>query len=675
MRARSAKQSVIGFWRVYQNMEIIQLHLKHFGKFTDYRLDLHAGINVISGGNETGKSTLHAFIRAMLYGVSRNRSRSLDEYQLREPWDNPAYFAGSMKLLYEGKIYRIDRNFYRREESVEVVCETDGTQAEDPNLAIKYFVGGLSEADFDNTVFIRQAQSETGSQLSSRLRDCMVNREAAAGDSPDVSAALEYLKKKRKKIDGEKKAALGRIEEEIREKTRESEYVQRDLESLLEKQSKDGVTEKESAPYERIVENVPAGDAEDGRGTEDGNTGSGARTGHAEPGGGARTGHGESGSGDQTGYAGTGGVQDQEETAPGTGRMPDQDEASEDTPADTPEDTPAPETEPEETSGVLPPVMLLLSFAATLLLCACAFLSADRRIRYLTLAGAVLTGITAAMLLWRILHPVSRSEQIRRKIRREEFLNRHLGFREDPEDPADREQALRRGQRARDAILRAKEEEEQREQIRAEQNRIRLEQALELQQKEEMARRGKDVERIARSQVFEREISLRRQKLDELRSQLEELYRKKAALGQYDEEIRAVGMAESRIRELAGTIVHESGDDFSKEVSALLSGLTDGRYTRISLDDSMVVRLNTPDRLLTLDQISFGTMQQVYFALRLASAGILSKSSEVPVILDEPFAMYDEERLERALRILSGSARQVILFTCQTRELDILKRI
>ena len=77
--------------------------------------------------------------------------------------------------------------------------------------------------------------------------------------------------------------------------------------------------------------------------------------------------------------------------------------------------------------------------------------------------------------------------------------------------------------------------------------------------------------------------------------------------------------------------------------------------------------LNTPDKLLTLEQVSYGTMQQVYFALRLASAGLLSGESEVPVILDEPFAMYDEKRLESALRILSGSARQVILFTCQTR--------
>ena len=32
-------------------MEILELNLKHFGRFEDYTLNLHAGINVISGGS------------------------------------------------------------------------------------------------------------------------------------------------------------------------------------------------------------------------------------------------------------------------------------------------------------------------------------------------------------------------------------------------------------------------------------------------------------------------------------------------------------------------------------------------------------------------------------------------------------------------------------------------
>lgn len=601
-------------------MEIIQLNLKHFGKFTDYRLDLHAGINIISGGNETGKSTLHAFIRAMLYGITRNRSRSLDEYQLREPWENPSYFAGSMKLLHEGKIYRIDRNFHRRDESVEVVCETDGTRAEDPLLAISCFTGGMSEVDFDNTVFIRQAQPAANAQLSGRLRDCLVNREMTADESLDVSAAQDYLKKKRRQIEQEKNDELGKIEEEIREKTRESEYINRDLERLLERRSQEGA-EEETASFERIP---------DTPGREDE------------------------------------GIRSDPETGTGGGEAPGREEEAE---ASTLPD------EPVETSGVLLPVMVLLSFAAAILMCACAFLASDQKLRYLTAAGAALIGIVAVFLLWRLLHPVSKSERVRRRMKREAFLDRHLGFREDPEDPDDIAESMRREQRARDKILRARQEEERDQQQREEKRRAQIETLLEMQEKEDRERRGRDVERIARSQVLGREISLRREKLDTLRSELEELYRSKASASKYDEEIRAVEMAQSRIQELSGSIYHESGAEFAAQVSAILAGLTDGRYTRISLDEKNLVRLNTPDRLLTLEQVSFGTMQQVYFALRLASAGLLSKRSDVPIILDEPFAMYDEERLESALRLLSGSARQVILFSCQARELDILSKL
>ena len=344
--------------------------------------------------------------------------------------------------------------------------------------------------------------------------------------------------------------------------------------------------------------------------------------------------------------------------------------------ADT--EDPAESAEPEEreeTDGVLLPAAVFLSFITAVLMIVCAVITTDHRMRYAAIAGAVLVGIVAFSLLWRILHPVSGEERIRRRLKREAFLNRHLGFREDPDDPADREEAMRREQRARDQILRAREEEARKEQLREELRRARIEKELALREKEDTEQRGRDVERIARAQVLDREISLRRQKLDELKEELEGLYRKKAALASYDDEISAIEMALSRIRELSGSIYHESGAGFEKEVSALLSGLTDGHYTRIALDDKNVVMLNTPDRLLTLEQVSYGTMQQVYFALRLAAAGFLSGDSEVPIILDEPFAMYDEKRLESALRILSGSARQVILFTCQSRELDMLSNM
>ncbi|MBQ4176399.1 MAG: hypothetical protein II640_02920, partial [Lachnospiraceae bacterium] len=56
-------------------------------------------------------------------------------------------------------------------------------------------------------------------------------------------------------------------------------------------------------------------------------------------------------------------------------------------------------------------------------------------------------------------------------------------------------------------------------------------------------------------------------------------------------------------------------------------------------------------------------------------AQLLSGGADLPLLLDETFAMYDEERLESAMRFLSSSSRQVILFSCQKRELEMLAKI
>ena len=42
---------------------IKQLNLDHFGKFHGREIDLNPGVNIIYGANESGKSTVHAFIQ------------------------------------------------------------------------------------------------------------------------------------------------------------------------------------------------------------------------------------------------------------------------------------------------------------------------------------------------------------------------------------------------------------------------------------------------------------------------------------------------------------------------------------------------------------------------------------------------------------------------------------
>ena len=65
--------------------------------------------------------------------------------------------------------------------------------------------------------------------------------------------------------------------------------------------------------------------------------------------------------------------------------------------------------------------------------------------------------------------------------------------------------------------------------------------------------------------------------------------------------------------------------------------------------------------------------KQIYLSLRLAIMNEISKE-KLPVILDEAFAYYDDQRLEAALDFLSKIDNQVILFTCTNREKEILNK-
>lgn len=134
-------------------MRILEIQMKNFGKFSDRRICFHEGVNILYGKNEAGKSTVHAFLRAMLFGIERARGRRAgnDEYSLRKPWENPGYFAGVMRFESGGKVFRLERNFNRREKSVSLVCETDGEELSVESGDLDVLLEGLNETSYRNT--------------------------------------------------------------------------------------------------------------------------------------------------------------------------------------------------------------------------------------------------------------------------------------------------------------------------------------------------------------------------------------------------------------------------------------------------------------------------------------------------------------------------------------------
>ena len=116
---------------------------------------------------------------------------------------------------------------------------------------------------------------------------------------------------------------------------------------------------------------------------------------------------------------------------------------------------------------------------------------------------------------------------------------------------------------------------------------------------------------------------------------------------------------------------------FTQNLSDVIEKISDGKYNKISINDEtgMVVGLPSGE-YVEAEKLSTGTIEQLYLSLRLSMAKELSKET-MPIILDEAFAYFDDERLENTLKFLLDNFKenQILIFTCTNREERILNKI
>ena len=144
-------------------------------------------------------------------------------------------------------------------------------------------------------------------------------------------------------------------------------------------------------------------------------------------------------------------------------------------------------------------------------------------------------------------------------------------------------------------------------------------------------------------------------------------------------EIDAINLAAETMTELQGSIQSSFGHYLNKEAGELIAGITGGVYDSMWIDQNLDIFMNTPGKIVPIEDVSSGTMDQIYLALRLAAARLIQGDSgaaeaRLPLIFDDSFAMYDEQRLASALRYITEIHHgQILLFTCHTREQRILE--
>lgn len=133
----------------------------------------------------------------------------------------------------------------------------------------------------------------------------------------------------------------------------------------------------------------------------------------------------------------------------------------------------------------------------------------------------------------------------------------------------------------------------------------------------------------------------------------------------------ALELAAARMQEVSGDVRKETGNRLAARAAEILGGITEGRYTKIFVDEGLDISIFDGVRKIPLHMLSRGTIEQIYFAVRMAASEILYEEA-FPVLLDDTFAYYDNRRMEATLKWLAQQKKQVLLFSCQDREKEAL---
>ena len=620
-------------------MRILDLHIDGFGKFHDLSVSFDKDLNVVYGKNEAGKSTLHTFIRCMFFGLERGRGRAAraDLYSKYEPWQNKAVYGGRMRVEKDGVIYRLERNFQKDQKAFVILNETAGKEIEPTKGFMDFLLGGLTETAYNNTISIGQLKCVTEGGMVTELRNYIANMNTTGNLSLNITKATSYLKNRRKEFERQLTPEAARtytallteiknIEKEISAPEYENQLqTYQDLRSQVKNQLSEKQTERETL-LQKIAK---------GRQALDGAQFTDEASIHAYQENARNT------------YAHYKEVAD---AASRRGR------------------------------SILPVIMLVLAVFCALGAGALGFLSSQTFDPVVFGTGTLIsvsTGVAhytvglicalsaaavfffAVGLIFFMKNRSLKQELSMTKKLLQEIFSRHLG------DSSISGEAM------------TAFESRMEEFVRLSQVLERSEQSVQEQASEINALQAKETDcddAISRQQKAQWELEKRLDHLAHCKDQTESLKQVLAENDRIREEITAIDLALETMTELSATIRDSFGLYLNKTASELISGITGGIYDSMSVDESLNVFMNTRTRLVPVEQVSSGTMDQIYLALRLAAAKLIQPEGDyMPLIFDDSFVLYDEDRLHTALKWLKKAyPGQIIIFTCHQREAQMM---
>ena len=109
---------------------------------------------------------------------------------------------------------------------------------------------------------------------------------------------------------------------------------------------------------------------------------------------------------------------------------------------------------------------------------------------------------------------------------------------------------------------------------------------------------------------------------------------------------------------------------FFDNLSDVVKIITNGKYVKVYVNDEIEVE-DYLGKIYSIDKLSFGTIEEIYFSLRVSIALMISQE-KFPIILDESFVYFDDNRLQSILNYLYSLDNQIIILSSNKREKNLL---
>ena len=612
-------------------MRINNLKINGFGKLKNKDINLSDGINIIYGENESGKSSIQKFISSMLYGASKNKNgKEISDFDRYKPWQTEEFSGKIEYTLDNGESFEVYREFKKKNPVIynSKMEDISKTFSIDKTKGIDFFVEqtGIDEETFYNTAITEQEGIKLSRASQNSIVQKISNLISSGDDNISFKKSLDKINKRQNEEVGTERTSqrpINLVETKIRRLIDEKRSLENYRENVY-----DNSLEKEQLKLEERDEEIKKEFLKELKTKLDNNRLKSAEINFNKN--------------LESEYSQK--IEELNKKIEGN----------------------QVENEIEKINTK--------NYFLIIAICIIAFITLIIVSPYKFISVIALIPIVFVFLK---MNKVKQSA-----IEKERYKNL------DKQKIINEIEVLKQNQYAQKQEANEKQEKLEND-VEREKSEIidKYTKFLDLGFMEENLDKNYD-EILREIERKENRLNTIKFRLHTMETSSNEINKKLEDLSRIEEELqdaecekdellslnRSYNIAKECLEKAYEQVKENISPRFTENLCDIISKISNGRYNNIVFSDVDGLRVEIGNgSYIPVNRLSVGTIDQMYISLRLSALNEITDES-MPIILDEAFAYFDDERLANILKYIKNnfSKNQIIIFTCSNREEKIL---